>query len=534
MTIAQEVFALLRLVPDQQSFRAGDALLNTVKESAIALTSAVTGAFAVDAVYDFVRATLEAVPGIGDLADQTGIAAETIQRLGFAASQSGSDAETLNAGLAKLVKNIGEARTGSAPMIDALKTVGVKLSDVTNESLASGRTFEQVADGIAAITDPAKRAAAATALFGLSGGKLIPVLKGGGDAIRELGASVDVLSREEIDAVGAVDDRINATSASLLLSGRRLVVAFLPLIDAIAAGASTAAKAVSFLGAGIARFIKPLKVLAGVVATVVVAAGIQWLATLAALVVGQIIAAASTSTLAGTYGLLAGAIDVAALAAARFLVRIIATAAPIAAVGVVAALLFLVLEDIYTGITGGDSVLMGLSGRFDEIAAVFFKAGQEGAGFKSVLAFIVGGILTGLGFIDAEFDKFFRRIEFLMDFVSDPLGVFRDTLASVRADLAAFVAFADASLRKIPVVGDFIAAGTGIAALNQVTGPSSSPGVSAPVGGPSVTVGSPSVITNVTINGPATQTDAQRIGAAVADGATAVNRLAMDLVPGKI
>lgn len=534
MTIAQEVFALLRLVPDQQSFRAGDALLNTVKESAAAIGAAVAGAFAVDAVYDFVRATLQVVPGIGDLADQTGVAAETIQRLGFVASQSGSDAEALNVGLAKLVKNIGEARTGSAPMIEALTAVGVKLSDVTNESLASGRTFEDVADGIAAITDPAKRAAAATALFGLSGGKLIPVLKGGGAAIRELGSSIDVLSRAEIDAVGAVDDRINAVSASLLLSGRRLVVAFLPLIDGLARGAALAAKAVSALGAGLVRFSKPLKVLAGVVGTVLLAAGLKWLATLGALALGQIAAAASTSTLAGTYGILAGAIDIAALSAGRFLIRMVATAAPIAAVAVAAGILFLVAEDIYQAVTGGDSVLAGLVGRFDEVAAAFFAAGEKGTGLRSVLAYVVGGVLTGLGFIDKEFDKFFRRIEFLMDFVADPLGTFRETLASLRSELASFVAFADASLRKIPVIGDVLAVGSGVAALNQIAGPTAAAGVQAPGGGSSVTVGAPSVVTNVTINGPATPADAQRIGTAVADGATAVNRLAMDLVPGRI
>ena len=533
MTVVQELFSLLRLVPDQQSFRSADRLLDSIKASASALGVAVAGAFAVDRIYEFTRATLSAVPEIGDLADQTGFAAEEIQRLGFAATQSGSDAETLNGGLRKLVKNIGEARQGSQPMIDALASVGIKLSEVTNDTLKSGATFGQLADGIAKIEDPAKRAAVAQSLLGLSGGKLVPLLSQGAKAIEELGRTVDVLSRGEIDAIGGVDDKLNEVEARFSLAGKRLISAVLPLLDGLADAAIATSKAVSAVGAALVRFAKPLKFVAFVISAVLGVAALQWLGFLAAFVIGQAIAAASTSTLAGTYGLLAGAIDVAAVSLLRFGGRLLATAAPIVAVVGLAVIIALAFEDLYQTLSGGESFFGSFSGKFDDLAAAFFSAGQAGTGFKSALAFLAAGVLFIVSLIDGEFARAFRRIEFIMDFINDPINVAKESLASLRASLVDFLNFVSRNAAKIPGVGGFLSEGFGNIAAS--VSPSSPPSIAprAVAGNTnSVSVGAPSVVTNVTINGNATTADAQRIGSAVAQGADAVNRLAVDLVPG--
>jgi hypothetical protein len=85
--------------------------------------------------------------------------------------------------LQKMQKGIGEAAMGLGTAKVALEELGVDIDTFT--ALSPDEQFKQIADQIANIENPAKRAAMATQIFGRAGADLIPMLEGGGCCIRE-------------------------------------------------------------------------------------------------------------------------------------------------------------------------------------------------------------------------------------------------------------------------------------------------------------------------------------------------------------
>ena len=528
MPSVAEYFAVLGLQPDRESFTTGQRLLNGVASSVTKLGGVIAATFAFDAVTGFVRDTIAAVPAIGDLARQTGFTAEEIQRLGFAAAQGGADAATLEGGLLKLTKNIGEAAKGGQGAIDAFTAVGVSITDIAKRD--PRQVFGAIVDGLKGIPEVGKRAEIAASLFGLSGAKLAPFLAQGEDAIAAMGDEAQnlglILDGVTIQRVDDLDDSLNAATATISGAARGLVVELLPAIEAGAKGlafiAVTLAKIPRFVSAN-AKVFKALAITIGAVATV---AAVQWLATLAAFAIGSLAAAASNSVLAGSFGIVAGVIDIASLAALKFLARLAAIAAPAIAVGALLALIVVIVDDIITTIQGGDSFFGSFSGRFDQLAASLrAAAGDDGLGFFARVLAGVGSVFASVfGFIDGEFDRFFRRIEALVaigDFVvalfTNPVEALRSLFSSAIAEFTAFVAKGSALAGKVAgFAGSFIGGDTG-ARLSAISQSLSAPSVGAPTvsasgGSRNVNVGAPNVTVNVTGAG-----DPRATAAAVAD-----------------
>lgn len=534
MASVAEFFAILGLKPDEESFNKADNLLGKVREAAGSLAGVVAGAFAVDAIVDFTRATINAIPEIGDLADQTGVAAEEIQRLGFAAQQSGSDAETLNAALGKFIGNLGAAAGGSEGVISALRRLGVSTTNIAEQD--PGAVLTQVADGFAGIESVAEKARLAQDLFGLSGKKLVPFLSQGSAAIRELGDEAErlglVLGRDTIDSVGAVDDRLNTVTGSIAAVGRSLVVTALPaietLVEVLAAGAAVLARLAKVLRDNQ----KVLKVIAVFIGTVLV----TQLYRLAAAWIAQGLAAiSSTAILPGTFFALATALDIVIVKVTALAARFVAVAAPALALVAAGALLFLVFDDLFGALAGKDSLLVGFVGNFDKLAEVlFFAAGDEGAGFFTrAIAGVGAALALVLNIVDVAISRlfdltgvFFSIGETIVDFFVSPLETVREVLQGLIADVSRAIATvsngAGALLGLVSgplgsVIGtertQQIAAGlSAVSASDVARTATASPVVRSILNANnSVSVGAPTV--NVTVSGGG---DPDKIGAAVA------------------
>lgn len=560
MPSVSEYFSILGLRPDAADFAHGNKLLDGVISKAGQVASAIGAAFAVDAIADFAIATIDAIPAIGDLADQTGFASEEIQRLGFAAVQSGSDAETLNASLLKFTKNVGEAAGGSKGLIETFAKLGISTAGIEKRNPAE--LFGEVADGLSKIESVAKRAEIAQTLFGLSGTKLVPFLAQGQGAISALGDEADrlgiVLSDLTIREVGAVDDRVKALDATFAGLRRGLVVSALPAIEAIVKALGKLASFTSRALDTIKKFEKPIKVVAATLTALAIGAAAKWLLTLGFFVVGNIAAIASNSTLTASYGILAGAIDIAALSAGRFLLRLAAVAIPALAVAGLVAVVVLAIDDLITTIQGGDSFFGSFSGKFDDLTIALAKAaGDDGLGFFQRVFAGLGAVVTGTLFvIDEGFNQFFVLVQkvidlgsFVADIFTSPAETLRGFLRGVISDFSAFVGEA-AKLAQLvagavgSVAPDFIAKplASFAAAAGQVQGSDvssailSSPTIRAAVDGRSssnnVTVGAPAV--NVTITGVS---DPAAAAAAVNNSAgsaldQSLRAAAVDLLPG--
>ncbi|WP_439580528.1 phage tail tape measure protein, partial [Elioraea sp.] len=134
--------------------------------SALNLLGIGLGALSVGALATFARRAVDAVDGLGELADQLGVWTDALQAFRFAAIETGVRNEELERGLATLTRRIAEAATGERAAEEAFRRLGVAFTDAAGNARTTEGVLADIADRIAAVESPAERARIATEVFG--------------------------------------------------------------------------------------------------------------------------------------------------------------------------------------------------------------------------------------------------------------------------------------------------------------------------------------------------------------------------------
>jgi len=222
------------------------AFITAVKAAGTALKD--MGEFALQAA----KKGFELSKSAGSMADdvlttsqQTGIAADQLQKWTYAANFMDTPVDTITKSMAKMTKTVGDAADGSKTAQEKFKALGVDIRDkVTGELRDSEDIFADSIDALGKMTNETERDAAAMDLFGKSAQELNPLIEAGGDAITKLGNEAEkmgtVFSDSQLATLGGFDDsmqRMNATADGLANTiGLLLVPAFQPLVDAASDG----------------------------------------------------------------------------------------------------------------------------------------------------------------------------------------------------------------------------------------------------------------------------------------------------------
>lgn len=143
-----------------------------------------------------------------DLTTRTGLSTQAAMILGQAFKDSGVPAEALGSSVGKLQKAIYEAATAGGAASAAFQDIGLSSSELLN--LAPEDQFQKVSAAIAGIENPAKRSAAAIAIFGKAGTELLPLFRDDGaiaGAKGALGALPDVMARN-LPVLDSISDRL--------------------------------------------------------------------------------------------------------------------------------------------------------------------------------------------------------------------------------------------------------------------------------------------------------------------------------------
>jgi hypothetical protein len=222
-------------------------LNNQLKDVAKTLTGGIGIILVAEKFKEFFKATLEGSETLTRLSKQTGLSTDLIQGFGRAARETGVNQEVANNALAKFTVNVGKAGIGSKASRDALTDLGLSIKDFSK--LAPDQQFALVAQKLAAIADPARRARDEVALFSRAGVQLdqalqsvgregldpfvqhmkdlgvfldaesIGAIKGAAESFKNLGDTVKGLATKFlVDLVPALsrttDEFLRATSAS--------------------------------------------------------------------------------------------------------------------------------------------------------------------------------------------------------------------------------------------------------------------------------------------------------------------------------
>jgi predicted RNA-binding protein associated with RNAse of E/G family len=216
----------------------GSSLASVVNPATLAAAGLAAIGAAASAVVSGLS-TLEAeTERLQNAADKLGVSFGFIETLEQAASMSGVAFETVNGAMTKLLKTLAGADEESKAATAALDRLGVSLEDIKGKN--SEEQLKLIGERLQAIEDPAKRAAAATAIFGKSGAELLPFFENLGVAEQTLNRFNARLSEVDAGRVLALGDSFDAVKASLSGVSNELLTPFIGITQSLSDGLASA------------------------------------------------------------------------------------------------------------------------------------------------------------------------------------------------------------------------------------------------------------------------------------------------------
>jgi hypothetical protein len=188
------------------------------------------GALAGAAMMKGIHTALELGATLDDLSMRTGVAAGELLVLQKAFELGGVSADKMGGVVNKMQKVIGDAANGATGAATALSQIGLS-ADQLSRMGAVGQ-LDAIGKAVMKIEDPAKRAAAAMAIFGRSGGELLPLFASAGvmeEAADSIGRQAEIMTRS-----AALFARITDRFAAIKTNLQGFFIGFVePLADGI-------------------------------------------------------------------------------------------------------------------------------------------------------------------------------------------------------------------------------------------------------------------------------------------------------------
>jgi len=184
---------------------------------------------ATSAISNYVSSIRQSVDETAKLARQTGIAVEELQVFQLAAQMSGVD--NLVEPIRKLGIEIGKA--GESGNVEKFEKLGLNFNELAR--LAPEEQFKAIAAQIAALPTPAERAAAAVAIFGEQGVKMLPLFESNLAAVQERMERLGiVLSEDQTGNIEEMNDALTLVQSTFEGIIGQVVGNLAPAVTAIA------------------------------------------------------------------------------------------------------------------------------------------------------------------------------------------------------------------------------------------------------------------------------------------------------------
>ena len=200
--------------------------VDTAKKAFTAYTAAATAAGT--AVAKLAADAALAADDINTLSTQTGLSTAEIQKFQYASDLIDVSVDTLTGSMAKLTKNMNTATNGSGDAASAFAALGVKITDENGQLRSNQEVFDEVIAALGKMENETQRDAYAMSILGKSAQELNPLIKGGADALKELGDSAEsaglILSQEALDRLNAYNNSLDTMKANSAAAGRVIAV----------------------------------------------------------------------------------------------------------------------------------------------------------------------------------------------------------------------------------------------------------------------------------------------------------------------
>lgn len=184
------------------------------------------------AIFGLVKMTSDAADAFDELSTKAGVSVEFFQKSAYAASFASVSQEALAAAMGKMNANIVAANTGGKEMQVWFKRAGINAAEL--RKMKPEEVFGKVLDKVKELPkDSAKAGALMRAIFGKSGGDLLPMV----ESFRELSEEAEklglVISKETIAAGAEFNDQFDKTVKIVRAVGMSIGAQLMPHVQKI-------------------------------------------------------------------------------------------------------------------------------------------------------------------------------------------------------------------------------------------------------------------------------------------------------------
>ena len=177
-----------------------------------------------------IKGAIDSADSFGKMADQTGIAANTLQAYVNAGKLAGVSQETIDKGLRRLAQSMREADQGVATYSDSFDSLGISVRATDGTLKSSEQVLGEISNKFAELPDGATKAAISMEIFGRSGASLINLLNGGAASLTEFNYAV---SNEFAQNAEFFNDQIATLAIKFDGFRKQLTDALLPALNTI-------------------------------------------------------------------------------------------------------------------------------------------------------------------------------------------------------------------------------------------------------------------------------------------------------------
>lgn len=151
------------------------------------------------------------------MSQKTGIAVTELQKFQYASELIDVSAETVAGALNRMTLNMQTAQNSTGKQRDAFEALGVTYEDTTGKLRDRETVFYELIDALGKIENETERDALAMNIFGRSATELNPLIKGGAQQLKELGAQAEaaglILSDNAIKGLHNFNDQMDLLKA---------------------------------------------------------------------------------------------------------------------------------------------------------------------------------------------------------------------------------------------------------------------------------------------------------------------------------
>jgi len=156
-----------------------------------------------------IKSSIQVIDKLGKVSSKLGVTSQELQRFRFAAKLAGVEETALDMGLQRFIRRVGEAAQGTGEAKDALKKMGIQLTNSNGRVRSATDLLGQVSEALKNTKDPAERLRLAFKLFDSEGVAMVNMLKNGKTALNSTMMEADKLGFVLSDKVVAASQRVN-------------------------------------------------------------------------------------------------------------------------------------------------------------------------------------------------------------------------------------------------------------------------------------------------------------------------------------